>query len=1032
METDILTPSEKRLINDIKKTLHNKLPISELEIKKIRDILILNNNLDKESIDDAIYNFFTYLGFPDYYFKITSLEEIARTIEMIKAYQIIGGKIFVESEKENKFIYIVPSILDSVLKLETDIDKKIIETLKEKKFIEIEIHKSKGKILNNFLNIYILEICDKPFSESSILNKKIIETKEFLKSRYNIDFNENEILEFFKLKSERFIQKSNPDRIGRYFIEYNKYKKDIYPVITISTTTDRKEKRIMITFNNFYTSKVFPLITQLFYLKNIEITRSYFSNAGDSVTISIYIPSNTNKNLLKDIIEKISSIIISSKTNLDILLKKGFSPTSIFFLNAFSEFAHQFLRTPENILEVLKNLIKNDVELSYLLSEFQIKVEREMFDMKTIREIIIEYPEVSQLLYLYFWNKFSPKGKKDFEKYRKIIIKKIEQEPNEIVKNVFGIGITFVDNILKTNFFKSQKVALSFKLNPNFLDKSRFDKIPYSIIFIYGKNFKSYHIRFQEIARGGIRIVKSRTKEEYLKNSDEAFFEVYNLAYTQSKKNKDIPEGGSKGIILPHYTVSEFDIIFQNYIDAILDIMLDDKSILKTYNKGSDILFLGPDEGTAHLMDFASERAKFRGYKFYRTFTTGKSEKLGGISHIDYGMTSTGIREYVKLILEKLNLDERKIRKVQTGGPDGDLGSNEILLSNDITIAVIDGSGVAYDPEGLNKEELIRLAKKRVPIINFDKKKLSKEGFVVSVTEKNLNLKKFKDIKDGLLLRDNFHFLVEADLFVPAGGRPKTINIGNYKKLFLPNGKPRYKIIVEGANIFITQDARIKLEESGIILIKDSSANKGGVNSSSLEVLSALAIPENEFENLMCVSNNKIPEFRLNYIKEIHRIIKENVKKEFNLLWNERKMTGKYFSVLSDIIGEKIVYLNELVQKSNLLKNKNISFFFFKKFVPKLLQEKYNIENIFEKLPVSYREAIVSKEITTFFIYNTGLFWIERVKNDYKKDYIEIIESYINAYLEVENIIAKNNITDEKIINLLKASLKERAIQILC
>ena len=34
-----------------------------------------------------------------------------------------------------------------------------------------------------------------------------------------------------------------------------------------------------------------------------------------------------------------------------------------------------------------------------------------------------------------------------------------------------------------------------------------------------------------------------------------------------------------------------------------------------------------------------------------------------------------------------LRQDESKITKFQTGGPDGDLGSNEILVSKDNTIA---------------------------------------------------------------------------------------------------------------------------------------------------------------------------------------------------------------------------------------------------------------------------------------------------------------------------------------------------------
>lgn len=66
--------------------------------------------------------------------------------------------------------------------------------------------------------------------------------------------------------------------------------------------------------------------------------------------------------------------------------------------------------------------------------------------------------------------------------------------------------------------------------------------------------------------------------------------------------------------------------------------------------------------------------------------------------------------------------------------------SDEILLSSDKTVAVIDGSGVLADPAGLNREELIRLAKLRVPVSNFDKSKLSKDGYLVKVEEHDTRL----------------------------------------------------------------------------------------------------------------------------------------------------------------------------------------------------------------------------------------------------------------------------------------------------
>merc|ERR1719145_124775 len=71
--------------------------------------------------------------------------------------------------------------------------------------------------------------------------------------------------------------------------------------------------------------------------------------------------------------------------------------------------------------------------------------------------------------------------------------------------------------------------------------------------------------------------------------------------------------------------------------------------------------------------------------------------------------------------------------------------------------------------------------------------------------------------------------------------------------MFKKDGTSRFRFIVEGANLFITPDARRVLEEKGVVLVKDATANKGGVTSSSMEVLAALALPENEHDKLMCI-----------------------------------------------------------------------------------------------------------------------------------------------------------------------------------
>ena len=71
------------------------------------------------------------------------------------------------------------------------------------------------------------------------------------------------------------------------------------------------------------------------------------------------------------------------------------------------------------------------------------------------------------------------------------------------------------------------------------------------------------------------------------------------------------------------------------------------------------------------------------------------------------------------------------------------------------------------------------------------------------------------------------HNRVQADVFVTGGGRPSTINGSNWKDFLLPDGTPSARTIVEGANLFVTHEARQALfEHCALPIVKDSSANK--------------------------------------------------------------------------------------------------------------------------------------------------------------------------------------------------------------
>jgi glutamate dehydrogenase len=310
-----------------------------------------------------------------------------------------------------------------------------------------------------------------------------------------------------------------------------------------------------------------------------------------------------------------------------------------------------------------------------------------------------------------------------------------------------------------------------------------------------------------------------------------------------------------------------------------------------------------------------------------------------------------------------------------TGGPDGDLGSNEILISKDRILALIDGSGVLYDPAGIDRRELTRLARERKMVEHFRRERLSKDGFFVGVKERNVNLPDGEKVESGLNFRNTFHLHPKfaADLFIPCGGRPSSININNWQSYLDDKGNPRIKVIAEGANLFITQQARLRLEERGVILYKDASANKGGVTSSSLEVLASLALTDEEYENLMCIKKGAVTAFRRKYVSQILEIIRENARLEFDIIWKENEAKKIPRAVLTDLISEKINLIKDAVGKSDLVSDRAL----FKKVtqccIPRVLVEEIGFPKIIKRVPMTYLKALFASELASRYVYQYGL-----------------------------------------------------------
>ncbi|MBE0460523.1 MAG: NAD-glutamate dehydrogenase [Candidatus Aminicenantes bacterium] len=939
------------------KEIAEKCFLNEEQLETIKEIILDHGHYSQEAVRKEIDWYCTRLGMDEYYFKTTPIATIASHIEALKAAEIIANvqkekliKIDIGTESENEAIYLVDDYHYRALETEKRIEKKYPN-------YRLQSYRSLGKAAGvEHLRMYLV-----------------------YKPSFHLGKSSPEETDLEKIADKEFLRTATDETRQRYQDLLNKSKGWETPLIEISHKTETNELRIMIVTERDTSKRFFSNVSDVLNSHNIVSNRKFVEQFANGKTVYvIYLPAPNNEELIQDLAEDISLVYVIPESPLSGLFREGKldAQETVFGVSAWS-FSHQFLSGYNEEYLKLTEHLKDSPELLGILRSLKTNLAKDTYTEPRVWEAFLEYPEYLKKLFKLFDNRFNPFYKEhDVEQEMAEAEKELTRcIPTDIDREIFATVILFIKVIQRTNFFKKNKTSLAFMYTPEFLNKVDYPETPFGLFHVVAAELRGFHIRFRDIARGGIRVVRSNNIQNYLYNSDFIFDENYNLALTQQRKNKDIPEGGSKGTILLRWGYQDqAETAFKKYINGLLDLLLPDDSIIDYYGKEA-ILFLGPDEGTAELMEWAALQAKARGYSYWRAFSTGKPVSMGGIPHDLYGMTTNSVHQYVLNVLEKEDIKEENITKVMTGGPDGDLGSNEILISRDKILAIVDGSGVLYDPEGINREELTRLAKERLTIEHFKRNLLSRHGFCVTIKDKNVSLPDGEKIVNGLEFRNTFHLnpKFKADLFVPCGGRPSSININNWKQFIDDEGRPKFKFIAEGANLFITQQARLRLEEHGVIIYKDASANKGGVTSSSLEVFASLALSDDEYDKLMCVKDGQVPVFRKKYIEEIVNIIKENASLEFEIIWKENKQKHISRAVLSDLISKKINAVTDGIYSSELMENKSLFRNIIEDYCPSVLIEEIGLDKVFERVPDSYLKAIFASRLASRYVYRYGL-----------------------------------------------------------
>ncbi len=638
------------------------------------------------------------------------------------------------------------------------------------------------------------------------------------------------------------------------------------------------------------------------------------------------------------------------------------------------------------------------------------------FGQEDVQKAFYDHPEMAQLLIRLFRVRFGPEPADREAVYQAVLAETREAVEryntghrwlDDIRRAVYCCCLLLVTHTLKTNFFVVEKQALALRLDPVYLRElgREFiadlpEALPFRVTFFFSRAGFGYHIGFSDIARGGWRTVIARSADDFITAANTLFREVYVLAHTQHLKNKDIYEGGSKMVLV--LDASDLDQAggeAENWrlyklqyaiANAFLDIFVTGNGRVRDprvvdYYGDDEPIEIGPDENMHDgMIEAIANLSAKRGYMLGIGIM---SSKRVGINHKEYGVTSTGVVAFARITMAEaagIDINRELFSLKMTGGPNGDVAGNSLAIMLErcplMQVRLIqDGTAALYDPNGIRHSELRRIVLAH-DLDAFDPAALGEGGFIIYRTGRRMEglkethrkvsreagnlLEEWLDIDDFYREYNNLVFTVPADLFIPAGGRPETIDGQNWRAFLDGQGVPTARVIVEGANSFITPEARVQLQKSGVVVMRDASANKCGVISSSYEIIANLLLSEREFL-----------EHKERYVRDVLEILEKRAEDEARLILRRRRESGntQLYTEISDLISQNInSYYTRLFdffsgRPELCLQNP------FRQAVlnhlPRMLRETPAFRRRVRNLPGKYLCAILAAEIGSSLVY---------------------------------------------------------------
>jgi len=503
---------------------------------------------------------------------------------------------------------------------------------------------------------------------------------------------------------------------------------------------------------------------------------------------------------------------------------------------------------------------------------------------------LINNHQVALLLYRYFEGRFRDKPEwRDPLERETLVLSPVRQQlldalekvsdsnEDQILRTLFNL----IDSSVRCNFFIRRDLPdffFSFKISSlGVIDMP--SPRPLYEVYVHSKKMEGVHLRGGKVARGGIR---------WSDRPDDFRTEVLGLVKAQMTKNAVIVPVGSKGgfIVKTPFTDREeggrlVKEAYQVLMRGLLD-LTDNRTLegvqrpagIVAYDEEDPYLVVAADKGTAHLSDTANAVSGEYGFWLGDAFASGGSH---GYDHKKLGITARGAWVSVMRHFREMghNTQAEPFSVVGIGDMSGDVFGNGMLLSRQIKLlAAFDHRHIFIDPDPdpeISYQERERLfSLPRSSWEDYNQELISPGGGIFSRQSKEIPLS--PQVREWLGVRQasmdvagliRLLLTAKADLLWNGG-------IGTYVKasfethddagdrandaVRIDATQLQVRVVGEGGNLGLTQQARIEYAQHGGRLNTDAVDNSGGVDSSdhevNLKILLQLLRQEGEIANL--------------------------------------------------------------------------------------------------------------------------------------------------------------------------------------